>query len=142
MFVNPQKIAQANQHPANRAALARLKEAGQSVMADEEVHLIALAKWGYDEGNARAPSLGEGENQDLRDFLDRTYSKDPDDLMRWLTTNPNGPDERLEQSRNLRVMIEGADSPARAALWVLDEISSRLAADDPPSWAPAASELT
>ena len=46
MFVNPQKIAQANQHPANRAALARLKEAGQSVMADEEVHLIALAKWG------------------------------------------------------------------------------------------------
>lgn len=56
MFVNPQKIAQANQHPANRAALARLKEAGQSVMADEEVHLIALAKWGYDEGSARRAS--------------------------------------------------------------------------------------
>ena len=29
MFVNPQKIAQANQHPANRAALARLKEAAR-----------------------------------------------------------------------------------------------------------------
>jgi hypothetical protein len=55
---------------------------------------------------------------------------DPRNVLRWLFSNPNGPDKE-EQAESLRQAIEEAESPERASQLMMEELYSRLAANLP-----------
>jgi hypothetical protein len=127
VFVNPKLVAEANNGPENQAALSWLKKAKVSNPPEESLHLLALAQWGMENG-ARAPGLDDGQNASLFAALERMWAWNPTEFLRWLETNPEGPESRLEQHRSLLRALEGVSSPADAAEVVLEAIASRLAA--------------
>ena len=138
--VNPKQIARANESALNQAALAWLKKAEQNNPPAECLHVLALATWGAENG-ARAPGLDEDQNASLLEALNRMCVKEPEPLLRWLSSNPDGPDDLGEQRRSLMSALGVASSPENAAEMVLEALASRLAAQSP-YYRPAASELT
>jgi hypothetical protein len=64
----------------------------------------------------------------------------PVNVLRWLTSNPNGP-ERREQMDNLLSLLDEAADARQAAARLLSEIYDRQVADNP-MLQPAASELS
>ena len=137
--INPKKIAQANLKPLNREALVWLKEAGQPTPREEGLYLLALASWGQEKG-ATAPGLDSGQNASLVEAVNVMHVRDPDEWLRWLVSNPNGPDSTEEQMQTLLQALKEASSPVNAAEVVLEAIGSRLATGYP-HYQSAASEL-
>jgi hypothetical protein len=135
MPARPYSLPQNN--PLNRAAHKWLREARASA-PPHYLHLLSLADWGLENG-------GEGEwPEDERPALEMQlaalFGWKPQDALAWLLSNPNGPDDRLEQASNLLQSLKGASDPRRAAAVVLSEIYSRQQAENP-ALQPAASEL-
>jgi hypothetical protein len=55
----------------------------------------------------------------------------PKDVLDWLLSDPDGPDDEGEQEENLTSAIEQAEDPRLAASSVLNAIYSRQVADCP-----------
>ena len=128
--INPKKIARANQNPLNREAMMWLKRAKQPTPRGEGLYLLALASWGQEKG-ATAPGLDSGQNASLIEAVNVMHVRDPDEWLRWLVSNPNGPDSTKEQMQTLRRSLKAASNPVIAAEVVLEAIGSRLAARYP-----------
>src|SRR5947209_7820465 len=112
-----------NNTPLNREALQLLREAKADV-APYSLHLLSLAHWGLEEGNARVENRPAVEEQ-----VGQLLAWKPENAMAWLLSNPEGA-ERKEQEANLLRLLQSAESPKRAAELVLEAIYSRQVADN------------
>lgn len=124
-----------NSEEPNEEALNWLKEAKASAPA-HYLHLLTLAAWGLENG-----AEGEWPAKDrhaLAEQVNILHGWKPDNVMFWLTNNPNGPDQG-EQERDLLAALHGAASAEEAAGNLLGLIYSRQVADNP-ALQPAASE--
>lgn len=131
-FVVPQ-----NNLPLNRAALFWLKEAKAQAPA-HNLHFLSLAAWGLE--NAAEGDWPQSEQAALRQQTDVMFGWPPALSMRWVHSNPNGP-QTDEQQINLLNDVQLAQTPKQAAALVLNAIWNRQVAANP-ALQPAASELS
>jgi hypothetical protein len=125
-----------NNHPLNKAAWKWLKEARQPT-PQHALYLLDLAHWGLENGVE-----GEWPARDrpaLEEQLGHLCAWKPKDVLEWLLSNPDGPDQE-EQESGLLVELRGANSPMSAAASVLSTMYARMQAQLP-ALRPAASEL-
>jgi hypothetical protein len=59
------------------------------------------------------------------------FGWDPQTVLNWLLSNPNGPENREEQERDLLQELNGARSPEVAAAYVLNAIWARQVSQNP-----------
>jgi hypothetical protein len=93
-------------------------------------------------GQMKPEQLGEwpaGDRYVVEQQADLLFGWKPENVLPWLLSNPNGPDDKAEQE--LLLTLQGARSPEQAATFVLNEIYSRLQSENP-ALQPAASELS
>jgi hypothetical protein len=64
----------------------------------------------------------------------------PADVLDWLISNPNAPDDPHEQEENLLSDLQNAESAEQAAAFVLNTTYSRQVSENP-TLQPATSEL-
>jgi hypothetical protein len=140
MPANPQKVAQANRHPLNKAALARLKQAKADGPETYQLHLLALAWWGLEQG-AQAAGRDAHQHSLVEGQLGRLESWEPQNVLKWLVNSPEGPDDPAEQQASLRRLLADAPSPKAAAAHLLEWIGDRMQAGGVSAFQPAASEL-
>lgn len=135
--MNAPKPLPQNDSRLGRAAHKRLMEAREHA-PPHNLHLLTLASWGLENG-----ADGEWPCRD-RDALEQQvallFGWKPENVLRWLFNNPNGPDDPKEQEENLLTLLHTTDSPKGAAANILNEVYSRQVADNP-ALQPAASEL-
>jgi len=125
-----------NNSELNQEALRWLKEANEP--ADPyALHLLTLAFWGLENG-----ARGEWPDRDQAAIelqVGHLCGWTPTDIMDWLMSNPNGPEDPSEQEQNLVSELQNAESPNQAAAFVLNVIYSRQVSVCP-ALQPAASE--
>ena len=102
------------------------------------LHLLSLASWGLDNG-------AEGDWPDknryaLREQVNLLFGWKPANVMSWIFSNPNGPDQS-EQRADLVKLLDTAQNPENAAAFVLNAIYSRQVSQTP-ALQPAASEMS
>jgi hypothetical protein len=125
-----------NNNPLNRQAHKWLREA-RAPAPPQYLHLLSLADWGLENGVE-----GEWPERDrpaVEQQVASLFGWAPNNVLRWLLSNPNGPN-RSEQASNLLQSLMWAADPKRAAAVVLSEIYSRQQAACP-ALQPASSEL-
>ena len=83
MLAAPQKIAEANKHPLNQAALAHLKEAQVSNPETADLHLLALASWGLEQG-ARPVESRHSPERSAGQQLGLMLAWEPQNVLKWL----------------------------------------------------------
>src|SRR5574341_325148 len=125
MLAHPHKYRALNRDPINRAALAQLKKAGEAPGSQSGLFLLDLALWGLENG-VPVPPLDPGQREHLGLLVGQLVSQDPNQFLRWLASNPDGPTE-AEQRKSLLSAIESAESPHLAAQRLLEVIQSNLA---------------
>jgi hypothetical protein len=111
-----------NSNPLNRAALRWLKEA-KDYAEPNVLHLLNLAYWGLE--NGVEGDWPERDRYAIEMQIGYLLVWKPQDVLDWLTSHPDGPDDREEQKQNLLNSLQHAKSPRRAAALVLSEIYSR-----------------
>jgi hypothetical protein len=126
----PRPESLVNRRPLNQAAKRWLRQAGLGT--DPEIpYVVQLLSEGF-EANLSVPGQGQKYWADLElasgELLDRSLN--PVQVMRWLTDNPNGPDQR-EQNDTLRTFLEQAKSWEEAAQSLMEWFYDRKAAQDP-----------
>jgi hypothetical protein len=124
--------AETDAHP-----LRWLKEANAEA-PPHHLYLVSLADWGLEQG-----AEGEWPERDgpaVEEQVGLLLGWKPANVLAWLTSHPDGPEDQEEQEDNLLNLLESAANPRQAAARVLSEIYYRLQADCP-ALQPAASEL-
>jgi hypothetical protein len=114
MYALPQ-----NESLVNRQALEWLKVAKQPA-PPWHLHILTLADWGLEEGVEG--DWPEKERYALREQVNLLFGWKPDNVLAWLFSNPDGPDDPQEQEDNLISELDLAESPEEAAAFVLNEI--------------------
>jgi hypothetical protein len=127
-----------NSTPLNQQARRWLQSAKQPA-EPHYLHVLSLAFWGVEQ-------KVEGEWPDcdrpaVEQQVGLLLSWKPANVLPWLSSNPNGPDNRVEQLQNLTRSLREASSPQQAAALVLSAIYDRQVAENP-ALQSAASELS
>jgi hypothetical protein len=125
-----------NDDPLNKAALECLPE---NHADPAYLHLLNLAAWGLEQG-----VRGDWPDRDhhaVETQLSLLFGWKPANVLPWLLSNPDGPEDPEEQEQNLLVAMNRAEDSESAARWVLNCIYDRLKAEVP-ALQPAASELS
>jgi hypothetical protein len=123
-----------NNSPLGRAAHKWLMQAREHA-PPRDLHLLSLAWWGLE--NRVEGEWPERDRAALEQQVSGLFAWEPKNVLKWLLSNPNGP-ESGEQLHNLLQSLKWAQDPRRAAAVVLSEIYSRQQADNP-ALQPAAS---
>lgn len=119
-----------NRWPLNRVALRWLQQ-GNLPVSSSFPYLVQLLSEGF-EANLFIPGQGQRYRADLEQAAHQLldYSLNPAAVMRWLTDNPNIPDQ-AEQSQTLLLQLERAKSWEEAAQNLMEWFYDRKAAQDP-----------
>jgi hypothetical protein len=113
-----------NSSVLNRLALQRLKEA-KAEAPPHHLHLLNLAFWGLE--NRIEGEWPESDRPALEMQVGLLLGWKPANVVRWLTSNPNGP-SRDEQENNLIDVLRRAESSKVAAAMMLLAIYQRQVA--------------
>jgi hypothetical protein len=127
-----------NDSQLNRAAWRWLKEARQSP-DPYSLHLLNLADWGLE--NEAEGDWPEQERYALREQVNLLFGWKPENVLAWLLSNPEGPEDMKEQESDLLNSLRGASSPLQAASFALNQIWARQVSQNF-ALQPAASELS
>jgi hypothetical protein len=117
-----------NDGELNRAALVWINQANEHA-PPHHLHLLSLAAWGLDEGVSG--DWPDKNRYALQEQVNLLFGWKPANVITWLISNPNGPEDTREQEEELLSGIETADSPEFAAAMVLNAIYSRQVASCP-----------
>ena len=127
-----------NNKPLNREALRWLKLAKESP-EPSLLHVLTLAHWGLENGaKGDWPANHRAAVEEQVGLL--LGWNDQAKALRWILSNPDGPDDPKEQEDELLREVENAANPKQAAAAVLNAIYSRQVSVLP-ALQPAASEL-
>jgi hypothetical protein len=127
----------ANGWPLNQAAKRWLLQA--KVSPDPNyLYLVQLLNLGFEE-NLTIPGQGQRYRADLELAAGQLFAPElkPVEIMEWLLSNPNGPDQP-EQSQTLQSFLEDAKSWEEAAQSLMEWFYDLKAGQDP-YYRPAAS---
>lgn len=119
-----------NNQPLNRAALPWLQAA--KVPVDPRQPFLLQLMWvGFDRG-LPIPGPGQEYRWELKQAFERLLAPrfDPLKVVRWLLSNPNGPDDPKEQEDTLTLALEAAESWESAAQCVMECFYDRLSAEN------------
>jgi hypothetical protein len=82
-------------------------------------------------GSNAADPWPDGHRYALREQVNLLFGWKPENVTTWLFSNPNGPDDRVEQAEDLLALLQTTDEPLQAAAYVLNAIYSRQVSQNP-----------
>lgn len=123
-------------NPLNQAAWKWLKEARQPT-PQHALYLLDLAHWGLE--NGAEWDWPARDRPALEEQIGLMCAWKPANVLKWLLSNPDGPDPDEQESGLLKDLRE-ASSPENAAALVLNSLHARMQSQLP-ALQPAASEL-
>jgi hypothetical protein len=117
-----------NESPLSKAA-ARWLMAEKQHLEPHALYLLDLAYWGLE-------NKVEGEWPDrhrpaVEQQVGLLFGWKPANVIGWLLSNPNGPDDPKEQEQDLLMALRGAKDASSAAAALLSTIYSRMQAQIP-----------
>lgn len=122
--VRPLILAE-NESELNRAALLWLNETREHAPL-HHLHVLSLAAWGLEQDVSG--DWPESDRYALQEQVNLLFGWKAANVMKWLASNPNGPDDSTEQENELLSEIDNAQSAREAAAMVLGTIYSRQTA--------------
>lgn len=125
MINDPSLVEKLNLEPINQAALEWLNSVKAAEDASSGLHVLSLALWGLERG-VSVPLRHEGERGNLELRVGELCGQPPEKIMRWLVSNPEGPDDLKEQEAHILSLIDEAETAEKAALRVLEEVADHL----------------
>ena len=125
MLFDPRLSERENQGPINQAVLAWVTEVKAAEDPSNGFHVLTLALWGLEQG-VSVPLQHDAERGNLELGVGIFCGKPPDQVMRWLVSNPEGEEDPKLQEADLLSWIEGAETAEEAAMRVLETIANHL----------------
>jgi hypothetical protein len=126
------RVLPVNRWPLNREALRWLIAAKEP--PEEHLPYLSQLVWmGFDRG-LPVPGRGDKYRWELElaaGELLLNPKLDSVKVMRWFVSNPNGPEEEVEQSDTLLYLLEKGQCWEEAAQFVMEWFYDRKAADEP-----------
>ena len=116
-----------NNSALNRAAWRLLKEVRQPVQ-QHYLLFLQLADWGLE--NGAEGDWPERDRYALNDQVNLLFAWKPENVVAWLFSNPNGPDDNEEQTNCLLLLLQSADEPLTGAAHVLSAIYNRQVSEN------------